>query len=47
MTKTYKECTIDRNMNGDWIVTYRDGTHSQHRTLSGAKDAISYKYEAS
>lgn len=45
-TKHYKGCTIDRNMNGKWIVTYRNGSHSQHNTLAGAKESISFRYDA-
>ncbi len=42
MTRTYKGQTITRNMNGDWIVTWKNGLHTQHRTLLSAKDQITF-----
>jgi hypothetical protein len=41
MTHTYKGHKIDRNMNGKWIVTNKDNSHSQHNTLADAKEWIS------
>lgn len=43
MTRTYKGCTIDRNMNGNWIVTFWDGLRQQCATLKDAKEAISFR----
>lgn len=36
----YKTFPIQRALQGGWIVTYKDGSHSIHRTLQGARDAI-------
>ena len=41
MERTYKNATIVKNYNGKWIVTHTDGAHTQHTTLSDAKDRIS------
>jgi len=41
-TRTYKGMTIDRNMNGKWIVTWPNGSHTQHNTLSDAKEQITF-----
>jgi hypothetical protein len=40
MTRIYKGLTIQRGLNSRWIVTYADGSHSAHRTLRDAKDAV-------
>jgi len=45
MTRTYKDHMITRNMNGNWIVTYPNGAHSQHRTIACAKEAITVRIE--
>jgi len=42
MTRIYKGLTIQRGLNNRWIVTYADGSHSAHRTLQGARDAITF-----
>lgn len=42
MTRTYKQHRIERNANGKWIVTTPDGRHSQHETLTAAKEWISF-----
>lgn len=44
-THTYKGHTIDRNLDGKWIVTYKNGSHSQHSTLADAKEAVTAKIE--
>jgi hypothetical protein len=40
MTRIYKTFTIERALRGGWIVTYKDNSHSIHRTLQAARDAI-------
>ncbi len=41
MERTYKGHNIVRNMSGKWIVTYANGSHTQHATLADAKEWVS------
>jgi hypothetical protein len=40
MVRIYRDFTIQRALQGGWIVTYKDNSHSIHRTLQAARDAI-------
>lgn len=42
MERTYKGYKIVRNMNGNWIVTAPNGSHSQHKTLAAAKERVDF-----
>jgi hypothetical protein len=40
MPRIYKSFPIQRALQGGWIVTYKDNSHSIHRTLEDARAAI-------
>jgi hypothetical protein len=42
MERSYKGQKIVRNMNGNWIITWANGGHTQHNTLSDAKEQITF-----
>ena len=42
-TRTYMGLTITKNMNGKWIVTWANGSHTQHATLADAKAQIAFR----
>lgn len=42
MTSACKGQNITRNMNGNWVVSWSDGSHTMHRTLAAAKERISF-----